>query len=223
MKRFWNRVTSNPYWKMALYVPVYLLAFFVIERLLPDRGFFVSHIPLDDVIPFRAGFVYFYVLWFPYLVAPGVFWLLEEPETFRRYMLSFMLGFSFVVAVCAAFPNCQTMRPDPVPGDGVASALVRLLYWSDTPTNVLPSGHVIGAASVVFACRYSPAARKTRWVSPLCLLLAVLITASTMFIKQHSALDVLAALAMCPPLYLAVYGRRGIPARRGAKAPGKRN
>ena len=218
MKTLWKRITANPYWHYALYVPVYLLAFWIIERFMPaDRVYWPSWIPLDDQIPFRAQFVWFYVLWFPYLVGPGVYWLLNEPETYRRYLVSIMLSFSFAVFVCVVFPNCQNLRPDPVPENGLAAALVRALYAADTNTNVLPSVHVIGAVVVAFACAYSPAAKRRKWALPLVCLLAALITLSTVFIKQHSALDVFAALAVCVPLWFAVYGRRGIPALRDAK------
>lgn len=218
MKTLWKRITANPYWYYALYVPVYLLAFWIIERFMPaDRVYWPSWIPLDDQIPFRAQFVWFYVLWFPYLVGPGVYWLLNEPETYRRYLVSIMLSFSFAVFVCVVFPNCQNLRPDPVPENGLAAALVRALYAADTNTNVLPSVHVIGAVVVAFACAYSPAAKRRKWALPLVCLLAALITLSTVFIKQHSALDVFAALAVCVPLWFAVYGRRGIPALRDAK------
>ena len=58
MKTLWKRITANPYWYYALYVPVYLLAFWIIERFMPaDRVYWPSWIPLDDQIPFRAQFV----------------------------------------------------------------------------------------------------------------------------------------------------------------------
>ena len=218
MKALWKRIMANRYWPYALYLPAYLLAFWGIERFMPaDRVYWPSWIPLDDKIPFRAGFVYFYVMWFPYLVVPGVFWLLNEPETFRRYMLSIALGFTFAVIVCVVFPNCQNMRPDPVPGKGLAPAIVRMLYAADTNTNVLPSVHVIGAAVMAYACAYSPAVRRHGWMLPCVIVLAVMITLSTLFIKQHSALDVITALIVCVPLWFAVYGKRGIPAVRDAK------
>ena len=114
MKTLWKRITANPYWYYALYVPVYLLAFWIIERFMPaDRVYWPSWIPLDDQIPFRAQFVWFYVLWFPYLVVPGVYWLLNEPETYRRYLVSIMLSFSLAV-----FPTARTCGPIPCRAGG---------------------------------------------------------------------------------------------------------
>ena len=104
-----------------------------------------------------------------------------------------------------------------MPGRWLAAALVRALYATDTNTNVLPSVHVIGAVVVAFACAYSPAAKRHKWALPLVCFLAAMITLSTVFIKQHSALDAFAAFAVCVPLWFAVYGRRGIPALRDAK------
>lgn len=218
MKKLWDRVMANRYWPYALYLPAYLLAFWIIERFMPaDRVYWPSWMPADDAIPFCAGFVYFYVAWFPYLVVPGVFWLLNEPQTFRRYMLSIAMGFTVAVIVQLAFPNCQNLRPDPVPGSGLAPAIVRMLYATDTNTNVLPSVHVIGAVVMAYASAYSPAMRRRRWMFPAICALAVMITLSTLFIKQHSVLDVIAALIVCVPIWFAVYGKHGIPALRDSK------
>ena len=54
---------KNKYYKHIWYVlifPAYLIAFFILEKLIPNDfppdKMFLSHIPLDDMIPFRAYF-----------------------------------------------------------------------------------------------------------------------------------------------------------------------
>lgn len=214
MKKILQRVKLNPYWKLLYYLPIHLAAFALIERITQGRVCWATDLPLDQMIPFCEWFVFFYLIWFPFMILPGIYWLLNEPETFRRYMLSVILGFSISMAVCFVFPNYQPLRPDPVPRQNIASALVRFLYAIDTNENVFPSMHVVGAALVVFACRYSPAARCKPFLLPVCAVLSVLIMLSTLMIKQHAVLDVVAALALCVPLYAAIYGKRCFRALR---------
>ena len=92
-----------------------------------------------------------------------------------------------------------------------------LLYQYKKNRKMAFVGALIGAAVMAYACAYSPAVRRHGWMLPCVIVLAVMITLSTLFIKQHSALDVITALIVCVPLWFAVYGRRGIPALRDAK------
>ena len=54
--------------RYALWVPVYLICFFLLERLITD-GYWATQLPLDRLIPFCPVFVVFYCLWYPLLVA----------------------------------------------------------------------------------------------------------------------------------------------------------
>ena len=210
MKTLWKRITANPYWYYALYVPVYLLAFWIIERFMPaDRVYWPSWIPLDDQIPFRAQFVWFYVLWFPYLVGPGVYWLLNEPETYRRYLVSIMLSFSLAVFVCIVFPNCQNLRPAVFPRDNVLTRFTAWFYAFDTNTDVCPSLHVVGSLAAYFGLRDCRRFRSRGWQIGSALAAAA-ICLSTLFLKQHSAVDVLAALPLCAIAYLLIYRRKTV-------------
>ena len=63
--------------------------------------------------------------------------------------------------------------------------------------------HVLGCMAAVFGlfrCRTTP-----RWAKIGVIVLSVLINCSTVFIKQHSILDVIVALIVCVVLYLVVF------------------
>ncbi len=81
---------------------------------------------------------------------------------------------------------------------------VKLFYINDTNTNVLPSMHVIGASAVLSAVFDSEKLGKP-WIRIAAAAAVVLIDASTVFIKQHSILDVWAGLAVSLICYLVVY------------------
>jgi membrane-associated phospholipid phosphatase len=84
-----------------------------------------------------------------------------------------------------------------------AGALVAAIYAADTPTNVLPSMHVVGCLGVMAAVfDGEDFAHRGRWFF---VLWGVAICASTVFVKQHSILDVIAGIAFSVILYLLIY------------------
>mgnify|MGYP005965103605 CR=1 FL=1 len=88
--------------------------------------------------------------------------------------------------------------------------MMGLIYAADTNTNVLPSIHVIGSALVVFALFDTKCfkARRFAWMKAGAVLLAILITLATVFVKQHSVLDIYAGLIACIPLYFLIYNKK---------------
>ena len=83
--------------------------------------------------------------------------------------------------------------------------MVRALYRTDTPTNVLPSMHVFNSLGVAIAIYHSKALKKHPAIQISSYCLAGLITLSTVFLKQHSVTDVIAAFALACIIYPLVY------------------
>ena len=83
--------------------------------------------------------------------------------------------------------------------------MVRQLYAVDTSTNVLPSIHVYNSLGAYIAISHCSKLKQYRWVQILTLLLTISIILSTMFLKQHSVIDVVAGFIMAGVLYLIVY------------------
>ncbi len=193
---------SHAWW--ALYLPCYLLLYYLVERAVPGNSdYWVSYLAIDDRIPFITEFVYFYILWYPLLIVVGLWLILKDANAFRRYMWTVIIGFTGSTLFCFLFPNGQNLRPSPVPGDNLAASLVRLIHAADTNTNVLPSVHVIGSLCVLFAILDS--ATVSRLWRVCAAVFVVLINASTVLIKQHSMLDVYVGIAVSAVLYLLVY------------------
>ena len=194
-----------------LYMAVYTAAFYLAEKSVVDN-YWVSYMPLDDKIPFVKEMVFPYIAWYVYMYAIGMYLLLKDPDGFRRYMITIAIGYSCTVAFCFIFPNGQNLRPE-ITGDDFASRIIANIYSRDTNTNVLPSMHVLGTLDVVFAVFYCRRI-KNPLVHTGTVILAVLICASTVMIKQHSILDVIAALIFGGVIYVIVYvlmGRRRYP------------
>ena len=200
-------IKKNPHVLLALYLPVFLAAFFLLEHYVDgDSDYWVSYLPLDDRIPFLEGFVLAYCLWYPLLLVVGLWLMVKDAPAFCRYMYVLILGFSLSLLFCAVFPNGQNLRPAVFPRDNFCTRLLALIYAADTNTNVMPSMHVIGAAAAVFGVFDSRTVG--HWTRAAVVIVAVLICASTVFVKQHSVLDIVVGAAVCVPLYFGVYGRR---------------
>ncbi|MBR6633429.1 MAG: diaminopimelate dehydrogenase [Clostridia bacterium] len=174
-----------------LIVPVYLVYFFIAERIVTE-GDFISYIPLDDSIPFVEAFVIPYVLWYPLIFGVGIALLLTDDDGFKRYMLFVGISFFSILTLNIIFPNAQELRPDPLPRHNFFTEIIELIYKADTNTNVIPSMHVVGAIGATVAVFYSKSFN--RWWRTGVMALSVLTTLSTVLIKQHSVLDVITAL-----------------------------
>lgn len=186
-----------------LFLPGYLLAFFLLETFISgDGSYWSSHISLDDYIPFLEGFVVFYCLWYPFLIVPGIYLFFKDIPEFKKYVWYLICAFAICFAVYIIFPNGQDLRPEAFERNNIFTDIVGLIYSADTNTNVFPSMHVAGALGAAAAFFRTDGLKKYRAVS---VITAVLICASTVFIKQHSLLDVFGGIAVWLISYIAVY------------------
>lgn len=213
-----NRINEAQYshLKLLLYWPVYGLLFLYVERFYPVKYYYPVHCFLDDLIPFNELFLIPYLFWFVFLVGMIVYALLYEPECFRRMMYFIMLTYTAAILVYFIFPTCQQLRPLSFQRDNILTRFMAGFYAFDTNTNVCPSIHVLGSFAVMFAAWDSRRFRALGWKLGFAAA-ALLISVSTVFVKQHSAVDVLAALPLCLLGYLLCY-RAKKPAKRAAMA-----
>lgn len=96
------------------------------------------------------------------------------------------------MAIYIIFPNRQDLRPSEFPRDNIFSSILGIIYTLDTSTNVCPSLHV--AYSIGIASTWL----KEKSASPLCKTLITIfcfsVCISVAFVKQHSVVDIFAAL-----------------------------
>ncbi len=206
LKKLRAYLKQNPHLWYILFVPAFLVCFFSLEALVgPEDVRWWVYSRLDDYIPFAEVFIVPYCLWYPLLFGTGLLLLICDVPNFKKYMLFLILGFGFALAFCLILPNGQALRPDSFERQNIFTRFVALMYSADTCTNVFPSMHVIGSvAAAVAVCK----SRRLRRLRPLWIILAAAISVSTVFIKQHSVLDIFGALALCVPLYALLYLKR---------------
>lgn len=201
-----NDLREHKHILLVLYVPVYLISFFLIEYLVPETAdYWSSWCFLDDWIPFNEWFVIPYYFWYPLLFIVGIWLMIKDIPNFKLYMYCIMIGFSASILICLIFPNGQDLRPQVFPRDNFLTDMVKAIYAVDTNTNVLPSVHAVGAIVAAFGVCTTKTVRKL-WVKVLSVFMSALICMATCFIKQHSILDVFAAMILCAVIYVVVYG-----------------
>ena len=81
LKGILNWIRRYPHIKYIGYLPVYLAIYFLAEHLVTTH-YWVSHLPIDDAIPFVPAMVLFYDLWYPAMIVVGLYLLLRDPENF---------------------------------------------------------------------------------------------------------------------------------------------
>lgn len=187
-----------------LYGFIYMPWFSWLEKHVTSN-YFVIHSVFDDYIPFIEIFIIPYLLWFVYVSGTVLYFFFTDKQGFYRICTLLITGMTLFLIICTIFPNGLNLRPSTFARDNIFVDLVRFIYRADTSTNVLPSLHVYNSIGCYIAIRNNQKLRQYKWVQNGSLVLTVSIVLSTMFLKQHSVVDVIAAIVMIYFIYQFVY------------------
>ena len=186
---------ENMHCLWLLYLPCYLFYFARLQqRTVPVSELYIIETHLDRMIPTIPAFFIPYALW--WFIFPGAFAFFLFWGTRKDFLkLCFILfgGYTICLAAYTIWPNGLMLR-EPLESSDIFSMGINWLRTIDPPRNVCPSMHVSSTVAidlVVRECRYI----KLRYKN-IETIIAVLICLSTMFIKQHSVIDVILGWAM---------------------------
>ncbi len=206
-KKFSLRKINTPeyrhLWLLTFWI-VYLIAFQALEhRVLPDSQYHFIHCRLDDFIPFSEYFVVPYLYWFIYMIGMSVYCVFFDKNCFVYYMKLIMITSTAACIAYYVYPTALNLRPAEFARDNVFTKLTAAIYGFDTSTNVCPSMHVTGTLSTLFAS-YRAKHMKDRGVRAFMIASAAAICTSTVFMKQHSFVDVVWGVIVAVAAYAAV-------------------
>ncbi|MBQ8687311.1 MAG: phosphatidic acid phosphatase [Ruminococcus sp.] len=207
MKSIRTFFQQYPHWKLLLYWPLYGLVFELLEWFVEPPVYHVMYCRLDDFIPFSEIFIVPYLYWFLALIGIHVYTFFKDALAFRKLMYFVILTHTISLLMFVVYPSVQYLRPDVMPRDNVFTDLVAYIYHIDTNTNVCPSLHVVGGIAVWFASLHCRSFQMTGW-RIFFFVSTVLICLSTVFLKQHSVIDIPAALCICALGYPLTFGKR---------------
>jgi membrane-associated phospholipid phosphatase len=142
-------------------------------------------LPGEERLPFLPIFEYLYVL--TYFVAVLIIATVRDYDRFRRLLRA--TGLTLLVAYATYFLFPVYFERPPLEVTSLHTWLLSLEYM-DKPYNHFPSLHVAHSWLAVHASQVSGRYRVGLW------LLAVCISVSTLFVKQHYIVDVLYGFAL---------------------------
>ena len=197
--------TSRPYSAILLIWPIQIIWYGVVNRLSvldPEKSHLI-HIALDDKIPYIKEFCIFYTLWFVYIALCLIYVLGHSKKDFLRCTAGCLFTLYVCMTFCTLFPSYHDLRVADT-GGGLTGLIVRIIYSVDKPAVIYPSMHVLVSFVLAIRMTFAESMKGKTWWKALIWFMAVMITLSTMFIKQHSSADVFLALALVLPFDFTV-------------------
>lgn len=186
---------------LSLYGLLYVWFYYLEKTVVPEYYMFS---PLDLKIPFIKEFVIPYLFWYIYMAFGFIYLGIVSKKDYYRLFLFMFFGMAICYTVYWIFPNGQGLRPVITEND-IFSNIMKGIYAADTPTNVAPSIHVLNSIAIhVGLIGYEPF-RKNKGLMLTSFALMVIISASTVLVKQHSILDGIWAIALSIVLYIGIY------------------
>ena len=148
-------------------------------------------ITLDKIIPFKAIFIVPYIYWYIFIFIGLIYILYKSRVEYSRIFISIIIGMCSCYIIYYLFPT-QINRPL-LDNSNILNKLVNFIYNLDKPFNCFPSIHVL---NTYFIMRYTKKiySKKFFYYTQIVGLLIIL---STVFIKQHFVLDIIASIILC--------------------------
>ncbi len=203
-------------WLILTYFPFYFLWFILLERHV-TKNYFIIQSPLDAYIPFNEVFIIPYLLWFPFIALSVLYFIFRNKSEYYRLCGVLITGMTVFLLVSTFFPNGVALRPvlADLGRNNVFLDLVASLHQADTSTNVCPSIHVYNSLCVCIAFLTSSHFKGKYAFKIGILLLTILICMSTVFLKQHSIIDVFWSFALiavtAPVFYTRLFFKKERP------------
>lgn len=201
-----NIIVKYKHGAILSYFFIYMIWFTYLEETITTK-FTPVYSKLDDFIPFNELFIIPYLLWFIFIFLTVTYFFLTSKSDFYRCCAYLFMGMTICLIIYTVWPNGHYLRVD-LNSLGRSNLFIDLLsniYQFDTSTNVFPSIHVFNSIGAFIAIRKSERLKNIKWLQWSTFLLTVLICMSTVFLKQHSILDVFGGIGLGLIMYIIVY------------------
>ena len=187
-----------------LYAIIYFPWFLYLEKTVTSK-YHIIHIGLDDKIPFLEFFIVPYLMWFGFVTFAAFYFFFKDRNEFYKMAIFTIIGMTVFLIISTIYPNGQDLRPTIFARDNIFVDMVKRLYQGDTPTNIFPSIHVYNSIAVFLAVRNSQSLKGKTFIQVFTFTLTLAIVLSTVFLKQHSVVDIIGAIAVAIPAYHFAY------------------
>ncbi|MGM9603782.1 MAG: phosphatidic acid phosphatase [Faecousia sp.] len=191
--------------KLWLTWAVYFALYFLTENLIPVEKCHVIHCFLDDIIPFNEFFLIFYAGWYVLVFGSLLYYFLYDVPRFRQLDLYIFITQLAAMACYILYPSRQDLRPEAFPRENFFTWVMGLIYTFDTNTGVCPSLHVAYSLAIVSVMTKDE--HLSRGFQVFVTVFSVMVCLSTAFVKQHSVVDIFAALPVVLLGEAIIYGK----------------
>lgn len=171
------------------------------------RTLHMPAIALDRALSVQPAWMLVYGSLYVFVLLPLL--VVRDQQLFRRALKAYLTVLIVAYAGFLAYPTIAP-RPATLPAAGFTAWCLRLIYALDSPYNCFPSLHVAHSFVSALACY-----RVNKRVGFATAVWASLIGVSTLFTKQHFAVDVIAGALVAYTAYgvfLRSYPRELVPA-----------
>ena len=202
-----NRINEPQFrhiWLLGTWV-IYFALYFLTENLIPAESCHVMHCFLDDIIPFNEYFLIFYTGWYVLVFGSLAYYFFYDVKRFVELDL-----YIFITQIVAMFfyivlPSRQDLRPEVFPRENFFTWIMGIIYAFDTNTGVCPSLHV--AYSLAIFNVMVKDEHLSKWFKIFLGFFVIMVCLSTSFVKQHSFLDIFAAIPVALLGEVIIYGK----------------
>ena len=191
MRKLMNKY---PHIKVIIIYSIFYLCFFMYLES-RDIVIFNTETFIDSYIPFCEYFIIFYLLWFIYIFFAVFYFTFFEIEKFIVVAKYLMIGMTVCLIIDLIIPNGISLRPA-LTNDNIFQELVSFVYSLDTSTNVFPSIHVYNSIVIGYALNRSHLFQEKEFLKVINNCIVLLICASTVLLKQHAFIDIVAAVVL---------------------------
>lgn len=167
--------------------------YFVIQYFVTGAGYNLL-IDLDHVIPFNPHFIWVYHTFLP-VVAITLIFLLKKKALFIKATVALLMATIILASFYIIFPSFYP-RDNFVDSSSLSGFIVELTRRLDGAQNTFPSSHVTFSWLAAFFINLSAYAQKNSWIKVGYIVWAILISVSTLAVKQHYIVDVLAGFML---------------------------
>lgn len=206
MKKIKAFIKNNRHIFVLLYWIIHSVWYEILQSVTMGRKPTAISCAADRLIPFSEWFVIPYALWYVQIIAVTLYLLLKNKRLFLRLYVYLFGGMFICMMICTLFPMYFDRTGIAMyPYDNLLTDAVKLIQGIDPPTTVLPSMHVYVTLGLHIALCRDEAFGKERLAVVASGFFTLCVCVATLFTKQHSLYDVLAALPLCAVMCALAY------------------
>ncbi len=200
-----NRMSSEkkkiPLWVVKLFAAIAFAAisgagYLIINRMNVGSEAATLGTFVDGLFPFNRHWVWFYYLYFVAIMLP--FFVVKDRHGLWKAISAYSIVCVVTLGFYALWPTI-IHRPTVI-GTDLSAKLLKAIYDGDKPYNCFPSQHVAYSWTAAFI-----ALNENTRTGVAALVIAILISLSTLFIKQHWFVDVPSGIAVAALGYFLSY------------------